>query len=288
MRTDGEARGGARRLLSHGEFFGRYRERVAVAGFALAGLRADPRLDVQRHTHDTAHFILFLSGAYVTSARGAPEVCVRPTLIYNPPGTTHRDRFREEHGRVDGRFFSISISAERMARIADQVPLAEAAVCLDAPHALALARRLARECRAWDSASPLVAEGLCLELAACAARRGEPLGSAPPRWLQRARELLRDRSADGISIGDVARECGVHPVHLARAFRRFFDCSPGAYLRRCRLERAAALLRERREGIGEVALRAGFADQSHLTHAFRQAHGVTPAEYRRLLGGREV
>jgi AraC family transcriptional regulator len=118
----------------------------------------------------------------------------------------------------------------------------------------------------------------------CAARRTESPGSAPPPWLRLAREMLRERSADGIAIGDVARECGVHPVHLARTFRRFFACSPGAYLRRCRLARAAALLRESGEGIGAVALRAGFADQSHLTHAFRQAHGVTPAEYRRLLG----
>ena len=119
--------------------------------------------------------------------------------------------------------------------------------------------------------------------------RGEGEGKgAPPRWLGVARELLRERCGEEVTVGEVARACGVHPVHLARAFRRHFGASPGAYLRRCRLERAAARLRDARESLGEVALRSGFADQSHLTTAFRRAHGVTPAEYRRLLGRPEV
>ncbi len=276
-------------VLAHGEFFGRSRARAAVAGFDLAHRSADPHLEVRTHTHETAHFVLVTGGAYVSSARGAPALCAAPTLIYNPPGTTHRDHFRRPPGaaRVEGRFFSVAVDAERMARIEAQVPLVDAALRLDGPDATGLAVRLARECRAWDGASPLAAEGLALELVACVARRAERLtsGGAPPRWLGVARELLEDRCADDLSIAEVARACGVHPVHLARTFRRFLGCSPGAYLRRCRLSRAAALLRDGRLRVSEVALGCGFADQSHLTTAFRRAHGVTPAEYRRLLGG---
>jgi len=71
----------------------------------------------------------------------------------------------------------------------------------------------------------------------------------------------------------------VHPVHLAAAFRRHFGCTPGAYLRRARVERAAAMLK-RRLSLAEVALRCGFADQSHMTHAFRRTLGVTPGMLR--------
>ena len=44
---------------------------------------------------------------------------------------------------------------------------------------------------------------------------------------------------------------------------------------------AAALLRNTRWPIAEVALSVGFANQAHFTTAFKKAHDVTPREYRR-------
>lgn len=52
--------------------------------------------------------------------------------------------------------------------------------------------------------------------------------------------------------------------------------------RRQRLDAAARLLRSGDAPITEVACLTGFYDQPHLTRAFRQAFGVTPARYRRL------
>lgn len=259
--------------LTHGEFFGRFQHKADAGGFALAHIRADPHNDVQRHTHDAAHFIFVTRGPYVTTAAGAPEVCTTPVLIYNPPGTTHRDRFqRGDDGGFDGWFFSISVAPERWRSIADAVPLGERATTVDAN---ALAARLVMELERWEPWSPLVAEAICLELAASVARVADD--RRPPRWLSIAREMLRDGTP---SIGEVAAECGVHPVHLARTFRRFFGCSPGAYLRRTRVERAASLLRKPRLSLADIALRCGFADQSHMTHAFRAILGVTPSTLR--------
>ncbi|HEX6100695.1 MAG TPA: helix-turn-helix domain-containing protein [Thermoanaerobaculia bacterium] len=259
-------------ILTHGQFFGRFQTEAEAGGFALAHIRADPHRDVQRHTHDAAHFIFVTRGPYVTAAAGAPDVCTAPVLVYNPPGTTHRDRFqRRGDGGFDGKFLSISVAPERWKSIAEAVPLAERAVTV---HANALAERLVRELTRWEPSSTLVAEAICLELTACVARMRDE--KTPPRWLSVAREMLRDGAP---SIGEIAQACGVHPVHLARTFRRFFGCSPGAYLRRARIERAAGMLRSRLS-LAEVALRAGFADQSHMTHAFRAHLGVTPAALR--------
>lgn len=260
------------RLLTHGQFFGRFQTEAEAGGFSLAHIRADPHKDVQRHTHDAAHFIFVTRGPYVTSAAGAPEVCTSPVLVYNPPGTTHRDRFeRRPDGGFDGMFLSISVAPERWKSIADAVPLGERAVTLDAQ---ALAMRLVKELAHWEPWSPLVAEAICLELAASAARVRDE--QSAPRWLAIAREMLHDGTP---TVAEIAEACGVHPVHLARTFRRFFGCTPGAYLRRARVERAAAMLRGRL-GLSEVALRCGFADQSHMTHAFRAALGVTPGALR--------
>jgi AraC family transcriptional regulator len=137
--------------------------------------------------------------------------------------------------------------------------------------------------RKWESASPLIAEAMCLELMAGVARREHGVERTPPRWLTVAREMLRDGGGRA-SVGAIAAECGVHPVHLARTFRRFFGCSPGEYLRQVRVERAAALLRRPNLSLAEVALRSGYADQSHLTHAFQSAFAITPSVYRRDAG----
>ena len=73
----------------------------------------------------------------------------------------------------------------------------------------------------------------------------------------------------------------MHPVAFARAFRRRYGRSPGEYLRECRLERAAGLLRDRRLSLADIAARAGFVDQSHFTRSFRRGFGCTPGAWRR-------
>jgi AraC family transcriptional regulator len=73
--------------------------------FSFHHLAADaPEEEVEQHVHAEAHFVLILSGGYMSSAAGAPIVSATPILIHNPPGTEHRDRF---HGGR-GRFLAVS------------------------------------------------------------------------------------------------------------------------------------------------------------------------------------
>lgn len=269
-------------VLQHAQFFGYSRNQRDVAGFTIASMRADPTLEVQRHTHATAHFILLLSGQYVTTAYGADPVCVDPAVIYNPPATTHRDRFRGIGGRIDGSFVSVAIDSARLHDIADHMLPSEHAVYTNRASAVRLGMRLAREMLHWSDSSPLVAEAICLELAAQAApENNEERTLRRPAWLRVAYELLHDHCVEGTSISEIARACDVHPVYLARTFRRFFGCSPGEYLRRCRVARAAAMITDTAIPLSTVALQCGYADQSHLNSAFRSAYSTTPAEYRR-------
>ena len=146
---------------------------------------------------------------------------------------------------------------------------------------MSLAQRLSRECGHWEAASPLVAEGLCLQLMAEMSRTRERPHRRPPAWLKATRELLYERCSEQLRISEIARAAGIHPIHLARTFREFFGCTPGDYLRRCRLDRAALLLTRNNLPIGRIAAEAGFADQSHFSKAFRKAYRTSPREYRR-------
>ena len=103
---------------------------------------------------------------------------------------------------------------------------------------------------------------------------------AAPAWLQRVRERLDEE--DAVRVGAAARDAGVHPVYLARCFRRWYGCSVAGYLQRVRLRRSATLMHRGAYTLGRVAHEAGFADQAHFGHRFREATGLTPGRFRAL------
>jgi len=150
----------------------------------------------------------------------------------------------------------------------------------------ALGERIVAELGAPDSAAPVAAEGLTLELVAAAARAGSrPGGRACPAWLASVLELLHEAGGEPPGLGELAEAVGVDPSHLARVFRREHGVSVGTYLRRLRLDRAAARLARTSDPVARIAAEEGFADQSHFTRAFRRHTGVTPARYRRAFRG---
>lgn len=223
--------------------------------------------EVRRHSHDEAHFVLVLAGGYMSSAVGAPLVSDTPVLIYNPPGTTHQDRF---HGGR-GRFLAISGGTGSEA----------AALCLRDPYAHRLARGLAGRI---DMATTFELEACALQLHGIVLPPSSDEASKarhPPAWLHRAVEMIFTSDDPDMSVAKVATEVGVHPVHLARVFQRFLGCTPGKYLRGHRLERAATLLGTGVASLADVAQSTGFVDQAHLTRSFRSRLDTTPARWRR-------
>lgn len=265
--------------LARGQYFGHREHHREVGGLALSLLEPTvPEREVLRHEHEGAHFILVLEGLYVSTAHGAPEIAAAPFLVYNPPGTVHRDRFRSERGR----FFALAVDTATL-DLASQVGRLPSEPRAIGPRGLTLARRLARESRRLGDG--FAVESHTLELLAALDRESRIAPSArgsSPAWLLRARDLLRDEANSPQSVRDVAARVGVHPVHLAREFRRHFDQSPADFLRFCRVERAVAQLALTSASLAEIALDCGFADQSHFTKAFRRVFGEPPATFRRL------
>jgi AraC family transcriptional regulator len=150
------------------------------------------------------------------------------------------------------------------------------------------ASRLAAESDAPDDQTPLFAEGSALAMLARAARlyRTRTHNERTPRWLTQAVDYLHAHQLDRIDLGALARSVGVHPTRLAHEFRARLSASPGEYVRRLRLEWAAQQLQQSDASIAEVAVRAGFYDQSHFSRMFRRHFGVAPATWRRALPSR--
>ena len=110
-------------------------------------------------------------------------------------------------------------------------------------------------------------------------RRGTTCERAP-RWLREVRRSIEMRFDEPLTLSVLADEAGVHPTHLARAFRAQYARTVGEMLRERRIEHAKQQLFC---GVApsEIALDAGFADQSHFTRVFRRLTGTTPAAYGR-------
>jgi AraC family transcriptional regulator len=263
------------RVLPHDVFFGDLQLSRVLDGITVSHRIANtPPEQLPVHTHTDAHFVLITSGDYVSSATG--DAHPRTSLIYNPPGTKHRDHFWQGTGS----FFTASLSSTQLSQLLDTEHSPREAVHLRKERELGLAWALLMECVRWNSSSQLKAESLCLELLAETSDSSLPSRPSPPPWLRTACDLIQDCPEKTPHVRDVAKTVGVHAVHLARAFRMFVGCTPGDLLRARRLELAAAALMKSENSLAEIALASGFSDQAQFTKAFHRTYGVTPGAYR--------
>jgi AraC family transcriptional regulator len=263
-------------IFGHDQFLGSYESRWQTGGFSIARLFPTvPEEQVQEHTHSEAHYVLVMEGRYVSAAAGAPAVADHPILIYNPPGTQHRDRFRGDGGL----FLTVTVSAPVLRCFADAVALPDYSR-VPGRAALRAARHLMAASAASAGVGDLLMESLCAELLAATAMKRPVIEKHRPSWLWRVRELIHDDCGAALSLADIAAVAGVHPVYLTRAFRRHFGCTPGDYLRRCRLLKAAALLVDDRDDLVDIAGMCGYFDQAHFSRTFKTAFDLSPSQYR--------
>ncbi|MFI8260795.1 AraC family transcriptional regulator [Streptomyces sp. NPDC085665] len=92
------------------------------------------------------------------------------------------------------------------------------------------------------------------------------------------RELLDERVVAGISLQEAAALIQAHPAHLVRSFSAAFGIAPHQYLTSRRVALGRRLLLDGRPA-AEVAIEAGFHDQSHFTRHFKRVVGTTPGRY---------
>ncbi len=202
--------------------------------------------------------------------------CRTSTLVFHPAGETHSDYFH-----TGARCFNVQINSEWLERVGQHSRLIETPADFYDERLSSLAARLYREFREDDDFSALAIEGLTLEMLAEASRysvrKSEP---HPPRWLRQAREILDERFDESLTLVALSEMVGVHPVHLAREFRRFYCCTVGGYVRQRRIESACRQISTTDLPFSEIALAAGFFDQSHFARTLKKFTGMTLSEYR--------
>ena len=237
-----------------------------------------------RHVHDVLTLGVFGEGNGTIRVRGGDQRAAAGMLLAIAPNEVHS---AEPFRGTGWTYRSICPSATLLAHAFDgSVPGFSFGqpVIDDAT----LAREVGAAHQALSSGpTTFETEVRVVELVRRAVRRHASVRSEAPSGIAPAREitarvggLMEARLAGPLHLADIARECGVSPFQLIRAFHAVFGVPPHAYLMQVRLRRARAML-VRGESITTAAFACGFVDQSHLTRVFKRYYGMTPGAYSR-------
>ena len=257
----------------HGEFIN---SRV-VKGLLLAEALYASKLELPKHSHRHGGFCLILQGGYTESYGKTLLECSPASVKFQPAGEEHSDVYGSEMVRC----FIIELQSEWLTRMGASALVGNNPLVHKSSSSAWLMMRLRAEFHSKDDESPLLTEGLVLELIAETSRSRRRLSEGkPPLWLRQAKELIHGQFSDPLTLSLIARLVGVHPVYLASSFRRYYRQSIGEYLRHRRVEFACHKISTSNDSLAEIALAAGFANQSHFTRTFKRMTGMSPAKYR--------
>lgn len=221
------------------------------------------------HAHDFAQLVLPLAGSLDIELEGQGARLDRTRAAYVPTGTRHA-----QEGRQPNRFLVVDLpgaqAADSLAARRFVTVTPAAAHLIDYMGAALEGGAPARNTALW---TPLLLDALA---------------EAPPRPVSRLAGLLAAMGTEhalGWTVADMAAQARLSTSRLHAVFREELGTTPHAWLAERRLEQVLRWLATTELPIAEIALRAGFSDQSALTRAVRKACGMTPAAYRRKAAG---
>ncbi|WP_316820430.1 AraC family transcriptional regulator [Pedobacter gandavensis] len=262
--------------LSSGEFFGLTSQKLETGGLILTDTVYTHDY-VDWHYHENAYFTFILTGNVIEgNKKGKVNLSAGSLLFHNvqeshynikPPGET--------------RGMHLEVQSHWIKEMCPDVELKEGSCEVTCARTKILFYRLLRESKMGDDLSSLGVQSLVMEAIQPQFSRSKESGFRPP-WVNKAGEFLHDNYISPPTLKEIAAVAGVHPVHLSRAFTKYFGCTIAEYIRLLKVERAFSLLSTKGNSLSTIAHCCGFADQSHMIRCFRAFSGHTPVFFRQL------
>lgn len=98
----------------------------------------------------------------------------------------------------------------------------------------------------------------------------------PKHRLQRAKDYINDNLSRDLTLTELATIAAMSPSHFKVLFKQFVGMPVHQYVIHKRVEYAVDLLSRGWLPLSDIAMRSGFADQSHMARCVRRVTGVTP------------
>jgi len=245
------------------------------------------RYRYELHTHPTYVIALITDGCERLRVGQRYQVAPTDTVIVVNPEECHDGEPGAEIGWAYRTFYP---SVQLMTDIAhelgtNEIPLFPTAV-IDDPTLtclLATAHRAAEHDDADAEVSMLIAVRHLIVEHADRRERPQPCErSGASRRLVLYRDIIEANITGDLDLQHLASPACVTRFQVIRDFRRMTGLTPGAYIRNQRLRLASRLI-EQGVGLAEAAVESGLSDQSHLSRAFRNTHGITPRMYQQAI-----
>jgi AraC family transcriptional regulator len=249
-----------------------------VAGFRVVDNGYSPGLSLPNHFHDRSSIYFVQRGEFQEAFGTRVLELKQGSLLFRPAGQLHANQF----GRRGARCLVIDLPDQWLKHVRELARFPHESLCRRDGEIVRLGMRLCQEFWLGEPPASLAVEGLLLEIAASLSQPdGHPSPDGRrPRWLQTVTDLLHGHYKDRIQLSHLAALVEIHPVHLARVFRKHHRASVGQYVQRLRVEYACTRLAEGDSSIAAIALEAGFANQAHFSRVFKLVTGTSPAKYR--------
>ncbi len=108
----------------------------------------------------------------------------------------------------------------------------------------------------------------------------EVTGESRPRQVKAIQRFVEKNLTGKLTLGSVGKKFGLKEKALDALVRTHCGMGFTDYVTSIRISEAKRLLRSGDLGIGQVARRAGFRDQSYFTKVFKGLLGLTPTEFK--------
>jgi len=100
------------------------------------------------------------------------------------------------------------------------------------------------------------------------------------RQLTQVTEFMHDNLSKSIRLSELASLTGLSASQFGRAFKVSTGTTPHKWHLAARIEYTKLMLADRSKRLVDIALEAGFSEQSHFTRAFTAANGLPPNAWR--------
>lgn len=109
--------------------------------------------------------------------------------------------------------------------------------------------------------------------------------NAEPPVITRAKEYIRERYSEELSLGQVAKAVNVSTFYFCKMFKKVTGLNFTDYVSRVRVERAKNLLLNPNLRVSEIAYEVGFQSLTHFNRVFKKILGQSPTHYRNQFPG---